>query len=418
MQDAGFILIVDDNPTNLSVLSQALKNAGFSVRVAEDGQTALQLVARKQPALILLDISMPGMDGFETCQRLKSDRNTARIPIIFMTAFTDTENKVKGLSLGAVDYIGKPFEKEEVIARVRVHLQLKLLTDQLEEKVTEGSACLEQAQLQLIQQEKLSSLGQLITGVAHEMNNPISCIVNNIPHAQSYLKELANILLLCEQYSEQLPPELQEAIASADLNFILDDLAQLLTSMMLSTQRIQDISKSLRNFARSDTISKVLYNVHEGINSTLLILNHRLKAIGDRPKIQIIKTYGDLPLIECYPGQLNQAFMNILANGIDALEEAWQEGKLINRLPRISITTEQIHPNLIKITIVDNGIGMTKNVQNKAFEPLFTTKGVGQGTGLGLVIVHEVIEKHQGKITLNSSLGQGTELEILLPIKD
>lgn len=418
MQDSGFILIVDDNPTNLSVLSQALKSAGFSVRVAEDGQTALQLVARKQPALILLDISMPGMDGFETCQRLKSDLNTARIPIIFMTAFTDTENKVKGLSLGAVDYIGKPFEKEEVIARVRVHLQLKLLMDKLEEKVTEGNACLEQAQVQLIQQEKLSSLGQLITGVAHEMNNPISCIVNNIPHAQSYLKELANILLLCEQYSDHLPPELQKAIASADLNFILDDLAQLLTSMMLSTQRIQDISKSLRNFARSDTISKVLYNVHEGINSTLLILNHRLKAIGDRPKIQIIKTYGDLPLIECYPGQLNQVFMNILANGIDALEEAWQEGKLIDRLPRISIKTEQINSNLIKITIVDNGIGMTKNVQNKAFEPLFTTKGVGQGTGLGLVIVHEVIEKHQGEITLHSSLGQGTELEILLPIKD
>ncbi len=418
MQNAGFILIVDDNPTNLSVLSQALKSAGFSVRVAEDGETALKIVERKQPALMLLDISMPGMDGFETCQRLKSDPNTARIPIIFMTAFTDIENKVKGLSLGAVDYIGKPFEKEEVIARVRVHLQLKLLTDQLEEQVAEGEACLEQAQVQLIQQEKLSSLGQLITGVAHEMNNPISCIVNNIPHAQSYLKELANILLLCEQYSHQLPSELQQAIAAADLNFILDDLAQLLTSMMLSTQRIQDISKSLRNFARSDTYSKVFYNVHEGIDSTLLILNHRLKAIGDRPKIQIIKTYGDLPLIECYPGQLNQAFMNILANGIDALEEAWQEGKLIDRLPQISIKTERIDSKLIKITIADNGIGMTKNVQNKAFEPLFTTKGVGQGTGLGLVIVHEVIEKHEGEITLHSSLGQGTELEILLPIKD
>lgn len=418
MQNAGFILIVDDNPTNLSVLSQALKSAGFSVRVAEDGETALKIVERKQPALILLDISMPGMDGFETCQRLKSDPNTARIPIIFMTAFTDTENKVKGLSLGAVDYIGKPFEKEEVIARVRVHLKLKQLTDQLEEQVAEGNACLEQAQVQLIQQEKLSSLGQLITGVAHEMNNPIGCIVNNIPHAQSYLKELANILLLCEQYSEQLPPELQEAIAAADLNFILDDLAQLLTSMMLSTQRIQDISKSLRNFARSDTQSKVLYNVHEGIDSTLLILNHRLKSIGDRPKIQIIKNYGNLPLIECYPGQLNQAFMNILANGIDALEEAWQEGKLIDRIPQISIKTERIDSNLIKITITDNGIGMTKTVQNKAFEPLFTTKSVGQGTGLGLVIVHEVIEKHHGKITLHSSLGQGTEIEILLPTKD
>ncbi|WRH66710.1 MAG: response regulator [Planktothrix sp. GU0601_MAG3] len=250
MKDLDFILIVDDNPTNLSVLSQTLKGAGFAVRVAEDGESALQLVERKQPTLILLDVQMPGIDGFETCKKLKADPKNQEIPIIFLTALTDVKNKVKGLSLGAVDYISKPFEQEEVLARVRVHLQLKNLTETLEQRVAERTAVLEQAQVQLVQQEKLSSLGQLVTGIAHEMNNPISCIVNNIPPAQEYFRDINHILNLCKTHYQQLPKSLQNAIIAADLDFVLDDLNKLLTSIKLSTTRIQDISISLRNFAR------------------------------------------------------------------------------------------------------------------------------------------------------------------------
>ncbi|MFN6570595.1 sensor histidine kinase [Dendronalium sp. ChiSLP03b] len=419
MKNSDFILIVDDNPTNLSVLSQALKGTGFTVRVAEDGESAIELVQHKLPALILLDVQMPGIDGFETCQKLKANPLTQNIPIIFMTALADTENKVKGFSLGAVDYIPKPFEQAEVIARVRMHLQLKQLTDDLEQRVKERTAALEQAQLQLVQQEKLSMLGQLVAGVAHEINNPISCITNNIYPAQEYVAELSQIMQLCQQYHSQLPPAIQDAISQADLEFILEDLLKLLNSMQVSTERIKDISVSLRNFVRADTSVKVEFDVHEGLDSTLLILRHRLKGLGQRPEIQILKQYASLPKVECYPGQLNQVFMNILANAIDALEDVWQQGKRVNKFLEINICTEMSSPAYVKICISDNGIGMTDEVRQRIFDCLFTTKAVGKGTGLGLAIAHQiVVEKHGGSIHVHSTLNQGTEFAILLPVKE
>ncbi|RCJ32511.1 hybrid sensor histidine kinase/response regulator [Nostoc minutum NIES-26] len=419
MKNSDFILIVDDNPTNLSVLSQALKGTGFPVRVAEDGESAIELVQHKLPALILLDVQMPGIDGFETCQKLKANPLTQNIPIIFMTALADTENKVKGFSLGAVDYIPKPFEQAEVIARVRMHLQLKQLTDDLEQRVKERTAALEQAQLQLVQQEKLSMLGQLVAGVAHEINNPISCITNNIHPAQEYVAELSQIMQLCQQHHSQLPHAIQDAISQADLEFILEDLLKLLKSMQVSTERIKDISVSLRNFVRADTSVKVEFDVHEGLDSTLLILRHRLKALGQRPEIQILKRYASLPKVECYPGQLNQVFMNILANAIDALEDVWQQGKQVNKSLEINICTEMSSPAYVKICISDNGIGMTDEVRQRIFDCLFTTKAVGKGTGLGLAIAHQiVVEKHGGSIHVNSTLNQGTEFAILLPVKE
>ncbi|MBW4564557.1 MAG: hybrid sensor histidine kinase/response regulator [Mojavia pulchra JT2-VF2] len=417
MKNSDFVLIVDDNPTNLSILSQALKSAGFAVRVAEDGESAIELVQHKLPALILLDVQMPGIDGFETCQRLKADSLTQNIPIIFMTALADTENKLKGLSLGAVDYIPKPFEQAEVIARVRMHLQLKQLTDNLEQKVTERTIALQKAQVQLVQQEKLSMLGQLVAGVAHEMNNPISCIVSNIHPAQEYIADLTHVLQLCQQNYSQLPLVIQDAIAQTDLEFILEDLPKLLNSMHVSTERIKDISISLRNFARTDTFTKVPFDVHEGLDDTLLILRHRLKGLGQRPEIQIIKQYASLPKIECYPGQLNQVFMNILANAVDALEDVWQQGKRVNDYLTINICTQKLSPEYITIRISDNGIGMTDEVKQRIFDSLFTTKALGKGTGLGLAIAYQiVVEKHGGAIKVNSTLNQGTEFAIMLPL--
>lgn len=412
----SFILVVDDNPTNLSVLSHALREAGLEVRIATDGEDALEQVAHKLPALILLDVQMPGMDGFETCQRLKADPKTQTVPVIFMTALSDADSKVKGLSLGAVDYITKPFEQTEVLARVKIHLQLRHLTQTLqdwngllEQQVQERTAALQTAQIQLVQQEKLSSLGQLVAGIAHEMNNPIGCVANNMYPVETYFANFKQLLQLYQQYYPEPVPEIQDALEEADLNFALEDMSKLLKSMMVSTERIREISLSLRNFARADSTEKMCVDVHEGLDSTLLILGHRLKAAGRRSAIALSKDYDDLPQLNCYAGQLNQVFMNLIANAIDALED--------HPTPAIHIQTKLDGDHTIVIRIADNGIGMTPNVQQKIFQPLFTTKPMGKGTGLGLVIAQQiVVEKHDGRLSCFSNPGVGTEFVIELPI--
>ncbi|WP_445291779.1 hybrid sensor histidine kinase/response regulator [Calothrix sp. NIES-2098] len=415
--EPGFILIVDDNPTNLSVLAQTLKAAGLSIRIATDGKSALRQLAENsdRPELILLDVQMPGIDGFETCCQLKANPTTQDIPVIFMTALADTHSKVKGLSLGAVDYITKPFEGEEVLARVRVHLQMRLLgktlqqwNEQLEQRVTERTAALQKAQVQLVQQEKLATLGQLVAGVAHEINNPMGCIYSNIPIAQDYLKDINTILRLYQKCCTSLTPEIEKALKEIDIDFIFEDFSKLLYTLKLSTERIQDISVSLRNFSRLDVDTKVLTNLHDGIDSTLLILGHRLKAVGSYPAIEIIKEYGSIPEVECYPSLLNQVFMNLLANAIDALEEEPN--------PTIRICTEMLHGWVI-IRILDNGEGISEEVKQRLFEPLFTTKPSGKGTGLGLSIARQIVEeKHGGQLSMVSELGKGCEFVIKIPL--
>ncbi|MGE5655185.1 MAG: sensor histidine kinase [Actinomycetota bacterium] len=409
-----FILLVDDNSTNLSVLSQALKVAGYKVRVAINGEEAIAQVERTPPELILLDVQMPGIDGFETCRRLQANPATQGIPIIFMTALADTESKVKGLSLGAVDYITKPFEQEEVLARVKTHWKLKQFADSLEEQVTERTYALQKAQVQLVQKEKLSVLGQLVAGVAHEINNPLSFIVSNILPAKDYLKDILDLLRLYQKHYAKPVLEIEEKIQEIDLEFAVKDFTKLLDSMQLGADRIKDISVSLRNFARADIDSKMATDIHEGIESTLLLLKHRLKNSGDRPTIEVIKDYGDLPLVDCHPGPMNQVFMNLLANAIDALEEAWNQER---RPLTIQISTQVFNLNTVVIRISDNALGMTEEVQKRLFEPLFTTKIVGKGTGLGLSIAQQiVVEKHQGTLSCHSCLGKGTEFRIELPL--
>ncbi|WP_445631444.1 hybrid sensor histidine kinase/response regulator [Nostoc sp. DSM 114167] len=424
----SLILVVDDTTTNLEIVFDILTNVGFKVIAENDGERALKQVEYQLPDLILLDVMMPGIDGFETCKRLKANSATCDIPVIFMTANSDTHSKVKGLNIGAVDYITKPFHQEELLARIKTHLQLRNLTKTLEKRVLERTAALSRAlkdlqesQLQLVQTEKMSALGQLVAGVAHEINNPVGFIHGNLGHASVYFQNMINIIDLYQEHYPNPVPEIQEEIAAIDLKYILADLPNLISSMKEGVQRIRNISTSLRTFSRADSDRKVYCNIHDGIDSTIMILKHRLKASEDRPDIQVIRVYDILPELECFIGQLNQVFMNLLANAIDALEESnvgltYMEIEA-NPNQILIQTTLTEDKNYILIRIKDNGVGMSADVQKKIFDYLFTTKPVGQGTGLGLSIARQiVVEKHGGTLEVNSSIGQGSEFIIKLPI--
>ncbi|MGC1309860.1 MAG: response regulator [Phormidesmis sp.] len=413
-----FILLVDDNPSNLSVLSQTLKAENYKVRMAVDGEDALFQVARSRPELILLDVQMPKIDGFETCRRLQQNPDTQNIPIIFMTALSDTGNKVKGLSLGAVDYITKPFEQAEVLARVNVHWRLKRLSDSLEQQVADRTVSLQQAQVHLVQQEKLSALGGLVAGVAHEINNPVGCIVGNVGAVERYFDDLLRLIDLYDDTFPQPGEAIEKEREEIELDYIREDLPKMIQAMRDGGDRITTISRSLRTFSRADTDNQQPFDLHEGLDSTLLILRHRIKANEHRPEIKVVTNYGQLPEIPCFPGQLNQVFMNILANAIDALEESNQARSFaeIAAEPNCITLRTRLEAGWAIVTIADNGPGITEAVKARMFDHLFTTKGVGKGTGLGLAIARQImVDKHSGAIEVNSRLGSGTEFILKLP---
>jgi len=430
-EQTAIVLIVDDNPANLGVLSDALDQVGLEVWVAKSGKVALERVKYALPNLILLDVMMPEIDGFQTCRLLKADPKTKDIPVIFMTALSDTSNKIQGFQVGAVDYITKPFQQEEVLSRVKLHLQLHDLSAKLEQKnalleqkVTEVSQAydhLKQVQIQLIQSEKLSSLGQMVAGIAHEINNPVNFIYGNLVHANEYTQEVLHLLHLYQEEYPHPTPRIQAELELTDLEFLESDLLKLLNSMNFGARRIREIVKSMRVFSRTDEANLTETDIHECLDGTLTILNYRLKPQPEHPEIEVVKNYSFLPPVECYAGQINQVFMNILANAIDALEEYNQKRsfeKIQQQLSRIEIRTTMVGDEWVAIHIADNGPGICQEVQAKLFEPFFTTKSAGKGTGLGLSISHQiVVDKHGGSICCESVPGKGTEFIIKIPIQ-
>lgn len=309
-------------------------------------------------------------------------------------------------------------QKEAEIKLRESEAQLRQQAQELEGTLQE----VRQMQMQLVQSEKMSSLGQLVAGVAHEINNPVSFIYGNLGYATDYIGDLMRVLQLYQQHYPQPAAEIVQEAENVDLEFLLEDLPRLLDSMKVGSERIKQIVLSLRTFSRMDEAEKKEVNIHDGIDSTLMILQNRLKARPDRPEIQIVRQYGDIPKVDCYAGQLNQVFMNVLSNAIDALEDAIAADQLPDRSPIIQVTTAVVETAAcdrnLQIQVTDNGPGIPDHIKPRLFDPFYTTKPIGKGTGMGLSISYQIVsERHSGTLTCESTLGEGTTFYITIPMR-
>jgi two-component system NtrC family sensor kinase len=433
------ILVIEDDGATRLLLKRDLQLEGYEVTVAKDGLQGLQCASKMAPALIVCDWVMPEMDGVEVCRQVKADPELTRAFFILLTSKGTVADRVAGLDAGADDFLSKPVDPLELQARVRAGIRVYKYQQELSrsnQQLSQALHDLRQTQAQLIHSEKMSSLGGMVAGIAHEINNPVSFISGNLIYIQEYVSDLINFAALSLKEIHSLSPHLQAAAEDINLDFLVGDFPKLLNSMQVGSERIRQIVLSLRNFSRLDEAERKRVNLHEGIDSTLLLLQHRLTAGDGEGDIEVIKEYGHLPPVECLAGQMNQVFLNILSNAIDAVKES-------RNLPKcIWIRTEMGHgawgmghgqdnsshlpsdycpvfsAQSVVIRIADNGIGMTPAVKSRIFDPFFTTKPVGSGKGLGLSVSYQiVVEQHGGKLLCFSEPGKGAEFAIEIPLR-
>ncbi|MCT7991496.1 hybrid sensor histidine kinase/response regulator [Laspinema olomoucense] len=415
------ILVIDDDSATRLLLKRDLKLEGHEVTVAKDGEEGVKLALELQPALIICDWVMPYFDGVEVCRIIKSNPELAPTFFILLTSKVDLEDRIQGLDAGADDFLSKPVNPAELLARVRAGLRLYHSQQQLSQsnqQLSQTLRDLQQTQAQLIQSEKMSSIGQMVAGIAHEINNPVTFIDGNLNHAVKYIRELLEFIELFHKYYPNPLPEMKEAAEELDLEFLMADFPPLVESMRRGAKRIREIVESLRTFSHLDEAEIKDVDLHEGLDSTLSILKSRLEGIETQ------LNYGELPRVECYPSDINQVFFHLLNNAIDAVgKRSPLQNSPVDQPdshpapPRIRICTETRTASHAVIRIFDNGVGIPKETVTNIFNPFFTTKDVGAGKGLGLTISYQiVVDKHGGKLEVYSEPGQETEFAIIIPI--
>ncbi|GAB4463530.1 MAG: hypothetical protein OHK0037_16290 [Elainellaceae cyanobacterium] len=418
------LLIVDDIPDNIRFLSKFLMTQGYIVRKATSGAMALRAIAALLPDLILLDINMGEMSGYELCAQIKENPDTQHIPIIFLSAGGEALDKVRAFKIGGADYITKPFQLEEVLVRIQTQLTLRSLQESQKvqnQKLRQTLEDLKRAQATLIQQEKMSTLKKVVAGVAHEINNPLNFISGNVEPARQYVQTLLELTQLYQQHYPDLPAAIRDFQSEVDLDFVVEDLNNILQSMKTGAARIKTVVSALRSFTHLDESGVKRISLQDAIETILTILRYRLDNRTSGITIQVRKNYQPIPLVSCYAEQLGQAIFNLLVNAIDAIETKLDQ---IARYPEVSyqpelvITIQPESERRVLLCIQDNGIGISQEHQGRLFEPFFSTKPAGKGLGLGLVTTRRIIEEqHRGRLVYTAK-DDSTTFSIHLPIND
>ncbi len=393
------ILIVEDNLDLMENMVIYLNSYDYVVSTAGNGLEALEMLENECFDIVISDIKMPKYDGMELLRTIKEKH--IKTEVIMVTAFSEEYGYMEVINAGAIDFLSKPFTNDELQAKVcrvvrEIKLQKKLQQDLIEQKIYEEEK--QKMQAIIYQQEKMASIGQLAAGVAHEINNPIGFITSNLASLQKYIEKLLNYV---ESVSDGLgSKELQQLYKKLKIDYISEDIYDLIGESIEGTTRLSEIVQNLKSFSRLDDEKLVDADINECLEDTIKVIWNELKY-----KVKLNKKYGELSLAKCNPRQLNQVFMNLLINASHAIDE---QGI-------ITIKTFEDEKELV-VVISDTGNGISQENLNRLFEPFFTTKEVGKGTGLGLSIAHEIIQKHNGTISVESELGKGTAFTIKLPI--
>ncbi len=413
--DQSEIVIVDDITENLQILGDILQENGYKVRPFPSAHLALEGINKKNPDLILLDVNMPGMNGYEMCQTLKENNDTKDIPVLFISALNDVNDKIHAFELGGQDYITKPFKVPEVLARVQTHLSLYKYQKQIEEKNKELELTIVQlknTQAQLIHAEKMSALGILANGLAHEINNPITSIQGNTIVFTEAFHELLKLWNALKSIDDiKLQEKLTDLNRKLELNDLFQNLEEISQAILNASKRASGIIRNLIDFVRRDDNESILTDVNELVETSLKVINHQVQK-----NITLKKKYDNIPKIVTSPAKVNQIFVNILMNAIQAIEMKDSDGAETIEI-NTYLSADEGKENIV-VSISDSGIGITKKIQSKIFDPFFTTKEVGKGTGLGLSVSHSLAEGIGGRIDFKSEPCKGSEFRIYLPVTE